>query len=123
MELYFSRDRFTVERDQTNVLYFLNGDVKRAVIDQERKATSSRTTFESQAIRLSMSRSRMYVLDDLRQSPYPARIEFEKVFTDLARPYRSETRTLDGDGHVRFSRKRQEQRRGSIRCFDASYAA
>src|ERR1700726_1891226 len=36
-ELYFSRNRFTVERDQMNALYFLNGDVQRAVIDQERK--------------------------------------------------------------------------------------
>jgi type IV secretion system protein VirB5 len=36
-ELYFSRNRFTIERDQTSSLYFLNGDVQRAVIDQERK--------------------------------------------------------------------------------------
>ena len=32
-ELYFSRNRFTVERDQTDSLYFLNSDVQRAVID------------------------------------------------------------------------------------------
>src|ERR1700757_3884602 len=36
-ELYFSRNRFTIERDQTNSLYFLNGDVQHAVIDKERK--------------------------------------------------------------------------------------
>ena len=36
-ELYFSRNRFTIERDQTDSLYFLNSDVQRAVIDQERK--------------------------------------------------------------------------------------
>src|ERR1700741_504273 len=36
-ELYFSRNRFTIERDQTNSLYFLNGDVQRALIEQERK--------------------------------------------------------------------------------------
>ena len=36
-ELYFNRNRFTIERDQMNALYFLNGDVQRAVIDQERK--------------------------------------------------------------------------------------
>ena len=36
-ELYFSRNRFTIERDQTSSLYFLNSDVQRAVIDQERK--------------------------------------------------------------------------------------
>ncbi len=31
-ELYFSRNRFTIERDQTQSLYFLNSDVERAVI-------------------------------------------------------------------------------------------
>src|SRR5271157_1131571 len=36
-ELYFSRNRFTIERDQTSALYFLNGDVQHAVIEQERK--------------------------------------------------------------------------------------
>jgi hypothetical protein len=36
-ELYFGRNRFTIERDQTSSLYFLNGDVQRAVIEQERK--------------------------------------------------------------------------------------
>src|ERR1700727_599274 len=35
-ELYFNRNRFTIERDQTQSLYFLNSDVQRAVIDQER---------------------------------------------------------------------------------------
>jgi hypothetical protein len=29
-ELYFRRNRFTIERDQSNALYFLNGDVQRA---------------------------------------------------------------------------------------------
>src|SRR5580658_6309324 len=36
-ELYFTRNRFTIERDQTQSLYFLNSDVQRAVIDRERK--------------------------------------------------------------------------------------
>src|SRR5580692_4518533 len=36
-ELYFDRNRFTIERDQTNALYFFNSDVQRAVIEQERK--------------------------------------------------------------------------------------
>src|SRR6202046_5748734 len=39
-ELYFSRNRFTIARDQTQSLYFLNSDVQRAVIDQERKDSS-----------------------------------------------------------------------------------
>ena len=57
-ELYFSRNRFTIERDQTSSLYFLNSDVQRAVIDQERGTTSSRLTSRTAPFRMSMSRSR-----------------------------------------------------------------
>jgi type IV secretion system protein VirB5 len=42
-ELYFSRNRFTIERDQTESLYFLNSDVQRAVIDQERPTSRVKT--------------------------------------------------------------------------------
>jgi type IV secretion system protein VirB5 len=63
-ELYFSRNRFTIERDQTSSLYFLNGDVQHAVIEQERKDNIIQT----------------YVKDSTL--PYSARIEFEKVYTN-----------------------------------------
>src|ERR1035437_7766848 len=33
--LYFQRNRYTIERDQTQALYFLNSDVQQAVIRQE----------------------------------------------------------------------------------------
>ena len=49
-ELYFSRNRFTVERDQTSALYFLNGDVQRAAIDpgtQEQCHSELRPGFRS----------------------------------------------------------------------------
>jgi len=66
-ELYFSRNRFTIERDQTNALYFLIPtyikDSSLPYVDVEVKEV---------------------VLDDLRQSPYSARIEFVKVFTNPA---------------------------------------
>ena len=58
-ELYFSRNRFTIERDQMNALYFLNGDVQRAVIDQERKDNFIQNYCATPAFRLSMSRSKM----------------------------------------------------------------
>jgi type IV secretion system protein VirB5 len=32
--LYFQRNRYTIERDQTQALYFLNSDVQQAVIRQ-----------------------------------------------------------------------------------------
>jgi len=81
-ELYFSRNRFTIERDQTNSLYFLNGDVQRAVIDQERKDNFIPTYIKDSALPYVDVEVKEVVLDDLRQSPYSARIEFEKVFTN-----------------------------------------
>lgn len=81
-ELYFSRNRFTIERDQMNALYFLNGDVQRAVIDQERKDNIIQTYVRDTGLPFVDVEVKNVVLDDLRQSPYSARIEFEKVFTN-----------------------------------------
>ena len=81
-ELYFSRNRFTIERDQTNALYFLNGDVQHAVIDQERKHNVIQSYIKDSSLPFVDVEVKNVVLDDLRQSPYSARIEFEKVFTN-----------------------------------------
>jgi type IV secretion system protein VirB5 len=83
-ELYFNRNRFTIERDQTNALYFLNGDVQRAVIDQERKNNTIMTYRNDSSLPYVDVEVKNVVLDDLRQSPYSARIEFEKVYTNSA---------------------------------------
>jgi type IV secretory pathway TrbF-like protein len=83
-ELYFSRNRFTIERDQTNSLYFLNGDVQRAVIEQERKNNTILTYRNDSTLPYVDVEVKNVVLDDLWQSPYSARIEFEKVFTNPA---------------------------------------
>ena len=83
-ELYFSRNRFTIERDQTASLYFLNSDVQRAVIDQERKDNSIQTYVRDSSLPYVDVEIKNVILDDLRQSPYSARIEFEKVYTNPA---------------------------------------
>jgi len=83
-ELYFSRNRFTIERDQTNALYFLNGDVQRAVINQERKVNIIADYRSDSSLPFVDVEVKNVILDDLRQSPYSARIEFEKVFTNPA---------------------------------------
>ena len=82
--LYFSRNRFTIERDQTNALYFLNSDVQRAVIDQERKDNFIQSYTKDSGLPYVDVEVKSVILDDLRQSPYSARIEFEKVFTNPA---------------------------------------
>ena len=83
-ELYFSRNRFTIERDQTASLYFLNSDVQRAVIDQERKDNSIQNYVRDSSLPYVDVEVKNVILDDLRQSPYCARIEFEKVYSNPA---------------------------------------
>ena len=83
-ELYFSRNRFTIERDQTDALYFLNGDVQRAVITEEQKNKIIQTYRDDSSLPYIDVEVKNIVLDDLRQSPYSARIEFEKVYTNPA---------------------------------------
>ena len=81
-ELNFSRNRFTIERDQTSSLYFLNADVQRAVIDQERKGNVIASYSKETSLPFVDIEVRSVILDDLRQSPYSARIEFEKIFSN-----------------------------------------
>jgi type IV secretion system protein VirB5 len=83
-ELNFSRNRFTIERDQTSALYFLNSDVQRAVIDQERKDDIIGKYLAESSLPFVDIEVKSVILDDLRQSPYSARIEFEKVFSNPA---------------------------------------
>src|SRR5580704_4926708 len=57
-ELYFNRNRFTIERDQTQSLYFLNSDVQRASSTRNARTTAFRITSKTVPCRMSMSRSR-----------------------------------------------------------------
>jgi type IV secretion system protein VirB5 len=81
-ELYFSRNRFTIVRDQTSALYFLNSDVQRAVIDLEHKSNIIPTYIKDSSLPYVDVEIKNVILDDLRMSPYSARIEFEKVYTN-----------------------------------------
>jgi type IV secretion system protein VirB5 len=81
-ELYFSRDRFTIERDQTNALYFLDSDMQRAVIDQEQKNNTIADYAKDTSLPFVDVEVRNVILDDLQESPYSARIQFVKIFTN-----------------------------------------
>jgi type IV secretory pathway TrbF-like protein len=80
--LYFQRNRYTIERDQTQALYFLNSDVQQAVIRQEQLNKTITTFQQDSTLPYVDINIKSVVLDDLRQSPYSARIEFEKVYTN-----------------------------------------
>src|SRR6202049_3001122 len=64
-ELYFSRNRFTIERDQTDSLYFLNSDVQRAVIEQERKNSVIQNYVKDSSLPYVDVQINNVVLDDL----------------------------------------------------------
>ena len=80
--LYFERNRYSIEADQTASLYFLAGDVQHAVIREEQEHKTIVSFQHDPTLPYVDVDIRSIVLDDLRQSPYSARIEFEKVFTD-----------------------------------------
>ena len=108
-ELYFSRNRFTIERDQTQSLYFLNSDVQRAVIDQERKDNSIQNYVKDSSLPYIDVEIKNVILDDLRQSPYSARIEFEKVYTNPADHTRTQAGAMDSQRHLCLSRECEKQ--------------
>lgn len=80
--LFFQRNRYTIENDQTASLYFLNSDVQRAVIQQEQTEKTISSFQRDQTLPYVDIAVRSIVLEGLQKSPYSARIEFEKVYTN-----------------------------------------
>lgn len=81
-ELYFGRDRFTIEREQTNALYFFAGELQRTVIGQEQENNTIADYTKDSSLPFVDVEVKNVILDNLQQTPYSARIEFEKVFTN-----------------------------------------
>jgi type IV secretory pathway TrbF-like protein len=81
-ELYFSRNRLTLVRDQTRALYFVNSDVQRHIIEDERKDQTIPSYLKDSSLPYVDITIKNVILDDLRTSPYSARIEFERVYTN-----------------------------------------
>jgi type IV secretory pathway TrbF-like protein len=81
-ELYFSRNRYSIQRDFTNSLYFLNADVQRAVVEEFRKNKTMETFIRDLTMPYVDVEVNSVILDDLRQSPYSARIDFVKIYTN-----------------------------------------
>lgn len=81
-ELYFGRDRFTIERNQTNALYFLDGDLQRTVINREQQNNIIADYAKDSSLPFVAVEVKNVILDNLQRSPYSARIEFKEVFTN-----------------------------------------
>ncbi len=82
--LAFQRNRYSIEQDQTASLYFLNSDVQRAVIEREQEDKTIATFQHDTTLPYVDIDVKSITLGDLQRSPYNARIEFEKVFTNPA---------------------------------------
>lgn len=81
-ELYFGRNRYTIQRDFTNSLYFLNGALQRAVIDDYRNNKTIDNFVRDSTLPYTDIEVKNVILDNLQQSPYSARIEFLKLYTN-----------------------------------------
>ncbi len=82
--LYFGRDRYTIERDQLAALYFMNADVQQAVIRKEQKDKTIAEFQQDTTLPYEDIDVKSIELSDMASSPYSARIEFEKLFTNPA---------------------------------------
>ena len=80
--VYFQRNRYTIESDQTASLYFLSGDVQRTVIQQEQQEKTIANFQHDLSLPYVDIDVKSIVLDELQKAPYTARIEFEKVYTN-----------------------------------------
>lgn len=78
---YYGRNHYTIRKDFTNALYFLNGDLQNAILAKYKKEKVI------DSFLLDPSRPNIDIevknvaIEDLRQPPFRARIEFYKIFT------------------------------------------
>jgi type IV secretory pathway component VirB8 len=78
--LYYGRNHATLQRDFTESLNFFSNDLQGATLLQVTKAKTLETfLLDASAPNVDIE-IKAVVLEDLRQAPYRAHIEFEKVF-------------------------------------------
>ncbi len=79
------------------------------MIDQERKDNIIQNYVKDSTLPYVDVEIKNVILDDLRQSPYSARIEFEKVYTNPADHYRTQAGAMDSQRYLCLPREREEQ--------------
>ena len=78
--LYYGRNHATLQRDFSESLNFFSGSLQSATLDQTRKAKALDTFLLDPGAPNIAIEIKAVVLEDLRQSPYRAHVEFDKVF-------------------------------------------
>ncbi|MCU1226186.1 MAG: hypothetical protein JWQ42_4279 [Edaphobacter sp.] len=79
-ELYYGRNHATLQRDFTESLNFFSNDLQGATLLRVTKAKTLETFLLDPSAPNVDVEIKAVVLEDLRQAPYRAHIEFEKVF-------------------------------------------
>ena len=82
-ELYYGRNHATLQRDFAESLNFFSNDLQSATLLRVNKAKTLETFLLDPGTPNVDIEIHAVVLEDLRQSPYRAHIEFEKVFRSL----------------------------------------
>lgn len=81
-QLFYSRNRFTVQKDFTKSLYFMNGDLQNAIIEQNKKAKTIEGFLLDPSAQNVDIEIKNVAIEDMRSAPYKARIEFYKVYSN-----------------------------------------
>ena len=78
---YYSRNHYTIRKDFTNALYFLNGDLQNAILEKYKKEKVIESfLLDPSQLNIDVEVKNV-AIEDLRQPPFRARIEFFKIFT------------------------------------------
>ena len=80
-QLFYARNRYTVQKDFTKALLFLNGDVQASAIEENKKSKVIESFLSDPALPNTEIEIKNVAIEDLRSAPYRARIDFFKVFT------------------------------------------
>ena len=82
-QLYYGRNHATLQRDFADSLSFFSNDLQSATLARVTKAKTLQTFLLDPSAPNADIEIKAVVLDDTRQAPYRAHIEFEKVFYSL----------------------------------------
>ena len=78
---YYSRNHYTIRKDFTTALYFLNGDLANSILERYKKEkVIDSFLLDPVAANIDVEIKNVSI-EDLRQPPFRARIEFFKIFT------------------------------------------
>ena len=81
-QLFYARNHYTLRKDFTKALYFLNGDLQAAVIDQNKKTKLFETFLQDPSAPNIDIEVKDVSIEDLRSAPYKARIDFYKIYSN-----------------------------------------